>query len=281
MHDRSYGISGYQPTRHTPHVPEGGDPGQEPSTTQRAKDLFDRAKKTVNKTRSSAPRNPGPKWPLHKKILLVLTAIFVTGLFIIWFFLGEFRFLFWRAPSLTGFPFGNRTYIVLFQNNYELRPTGGFISNYAELTFSHGLYKGITFHDVYAEIDEHKTMEPPLVLSTLLDNENYAGHTFRDANFDPDFRLSKDELIHFYQLTNPEARIDGVVAVDFHFLENWVGIYDEVSIDGTTFTQQNLFESLSSLVSDIDRHDEEALATRKDIAAPLIKKLILKTFIFP
>ena len=275
MLDRSYGISGYQPTRRPPRVPEEGEEPEPPR--RRAKDLFDRAKKTVAKTRTSSKG----KWPLWKKIVAALLALFFAGLFLVWFFLGEFRFMFWRAPSFTGFPFGNRTYLVLFQNNYELRPTGGFISNYAELTFSHGVYTGMSFHDVYAEIDDHKEVEAPLVMSTLLDDGTYAGMTFRDGNFDPDFRLSKDELIELYQLTHEDARIDGVIAVDFHFLEDWVGMYDEVTVDGTSFTEGNLFESLSSIVSDIDRHDEEALATRKDIAAPLVEKLISKTLILP
>lgn len=275
--DRNYGISGYQPSKH-PSRPQPLQEGEEEVMVTRprvrAKDLFQRAKK------STIPVSRG-KWPLHKKILLALAALFFAGLFLVWFFLGEFRFLMWRAPSLTGFPFGTRTYIVLFQNNYELRPTGGFISNYAELTFSHGFYTGMTFHDVYAEIDEHDRVEAPLVMSTLLDNGDYSGETFRDANFDPDFRVSKDELIQFYQLTNPDAQIDGVLAVDFHFLEEWVGLFGSVTVEGTTFTQQNLFETLSALVSDIDHHDEEALATRKDIAAPLVEKLISKTLIFP
>ncbi len=220
--DRNYGISGYQPTRRPSH-PEPSADGQEEDFVKprvRAKDLFQRAKKTT----ISVSRG---KWPLHKKILLALAALFFAGLFLVWFFLGEFRFLMWRAPSLTGFPFGTRTYIVLFQNNYELRPTGGFISEYAELTFSHGVYTGLTFHDVYGEIDDHNEVEAPLVMSTLLDNGDYSGETFRDANFDPDFRLSKDSLIEFYQLTHPDAEIDGVLAVDFHFLEEWVGKYNK------------------------------------------------------
>lgn len=278
--DRNYGISGYQPSKR----PSQPDPLNEDEESMvkprvRAKDLFDRAKK-AGSTRSA--RTPRAKWPLWKKILLALAALFAACMFIVWFFLGEFRFMFWRAPAFTGFPFGNRTYLVLFQNNYELRPTGGFISNYAELTFSHGVYTGITFHDVYAEIDEHDFVEAPLVMSALLGNgADYAGETFRDANFDPDFRVSKDELVTFYQLTNPDVQVDGVLAVDFHFLEQWVGLYESVTVEGTTFTQNNLFETLSSLVSDIDRHDEEALATRKDIAGPLVQKLISKTLILP
>jgi len=214
-----------------------------------------------------------------KRVLHWAIGILAIGFFVTWLLLGSFRFMLWRAPAFTGFPFGSRTYVVLFQNNYELRPTGGFISTYGVLRFSHGVYKGIEFQDVYGEIDEHDYVEPPLVLSTLLDGEGYQGHTFRDANYNPDFTLAKDDLIEFYNLAYPDERVDGVIAADFHFLEKFVGLYEPVIVDGYELTEQNLFETLSTVVSDIDRHNEEALANRKGITAPLVKQLISKSLL--
>lgn len=249
MYDRTYGNSGYSPSRF-----------DEP----RREHAAPKAKKTV----SHKIRN----WTI---------AILAALLFVVWLCLGDFRFMMWRYPSLSGFPFGTRTYIILFQNNYELRPTGGFISTYGVLKFSHGLYAGLDFYDVYGTIDDHEFVEPPLVLSALLSGEGYQGHTFRDANFDPDFRISEEELIKFYEMTNPDVEVDGVIAADFTFLERLVGLYEPISIDDFSLTQENLFETLSAVVSDIDRHSEEALATRKDIAAPLVKKIIFKSIILP
>lgn len=231
-------------------------------------------------------RHPEPKPHTKRKtwqrtLLLWASVILGVILVITWLFLGDFRFMMFRYPALSGFPFGSRTYIVLFQNNYELRPTGGFISTYGELTFSHGVYTGIQFHDVYDTIDDHEYVEPPLVLSALLEDDNYVGHTFRDANYDPDFTISRDALIDFYQITNPETQIDGVIAADFTFLEWMVGRYEPMNIEGYELTQENLFETLSTVVSDIDRHSEEALAERKNITSPIVKKIISKTIIFP
>lgn len=254
MYDRTYGSSPYRPV----HALRSPEPHK-------------KAPDWMNKFKGWKPN----RW---LKGAMLLAALLLMGF---WFFLGDFRFLMFRYPSLSGFPFGNRTYLVLFQNNYELRPTGGFISNYAELTFSHGLYTGIEFHDVYAEIDEHPYVEPPLVLGTLLKGPNYQGHTFRDANEDPDFNISRDKLIEFYQLTHPDTRIDGVIAADFSFLEQWVAQYEPLTVDGRTLTEANLFETLSATISDVDLRDENALASRKDIAAPLANKLINKTLIFP
>jgi hypothetical protein len=267
MYDRSYGTSGYKPDpefqrpaarvnpAHAPHPPH---PAHTPHS-----------------------QKPALPWSRRKKLLYGLGFLFVLGFFLLYQFLGDFGFLLFRAPSLTGFPFGSRTYLVLFQNNYELRPTGGFISNYGVLHFSHGVYTGIDFHDVYGDIDNHDYVEPPLVLSTLLQGNGYSGHNFRDANDNPDFRLTKDQLIEFYNMTYPDQEIDGVLAVDFHFLEQFVGMYAPITVEGQTLTQQNLFQTLSSLASDVDRHSTDALAQRKDIATPLMKSLINKTVIFP
>jgi len=239
---------------------------------------------------SSTPRHeeqrrtvetPSPAQTKLRRFLKILGLCAGLILFAVWIWLGDFRFMMTRAPGFAGFPFGSRTYLVLFQNNYELRPTGGFISTYGELTFKGGFYTGIEFHDVYGEIDDHETIDPPLVLGTLLEDPNYTGHTFRDANFNPDFPSSANDLITFYKLINPDARIDGIVAVDFTFLENWLALYEPMQVGDLSLTSQNLFETLSNTVSDIDRHNEEALANRKNSAADIAKTLLSRTLYRP
>lgn len=251
MIDRGHGASGYTPTR------------------------FNEMKRKETVHRPKLPWNRKKKW-----LIAVMAIIFLMG-FSIWLLMGPFRFMFWRYAGFSGFPLGSRTYIVLFQNNYELRPSGGFISTYGELTFSNGFFTGIEFHDVYAEIDDHEYIEPPLILSALLSGEGYQGHTFRDANFDPDFNITRDALIEFYGLVYPETKVDGVIAADFTFLEQLLGLYEPLEVDGYELTEQNLFETLSSVVSDIDRHNEEALAERKNITSPIVKKIIFKSVILP
>lgn len=250
MIDRSYGSSGYIPTHH-----------------------YER------KAASASPHRI--KNPFFRKILKLFIGAILIALFLAWLLLGEFRFMLWRYPGFSGLPFGDRSYLVLFQNNYELRPTGGFISTYGILHFNNGFYNGLDFFDVYGSIDDHEYVEPPLILSALLSGEGYQGHTFRDANFDPDFRLSKDELVKFYQMTHPDEDVDGIFAIDFSFLERLVALYEPLEVEGYRLSESNLFETLSTVVSDIDRHSEEALAERKSITAPLVQKIITKTLILP
>jgi hypothetical protein len=260
-----YGQSGYKPANHN-----------KPTRTDRTKPAGQSARAHKPKSQS---RQKTEK--LFKRIAIWAGIAAAAAFFIVWLCLGDFRFMMWRYAGLSGFPFGDRNYVVLFQNNYELRPTGGFISTYGELTFQSGIFTGIEFHDVYGDIDDHEYIEPPLVLSALLEDENYIGHTFRDANYDPDFTLAKDDIIEFYQITNPDKDVDGIIAADFTFLEWMVERYEPLWVEGYELTSENLFETLSTVVSDIDRHNEEALAERKNITSPIVKKIISKTIILP
>jgi len=214
---------------------------------------------------------------IAKWIGIVLVGLILVAVIL----LKGFSFIITKLPSFTGFPFSSHNYLVLFQNNYELRPTGGFISTYGVLKFRHGIFWGIDFGDVYGDVADHPYVEPPKAMGQLLADKDYKGYTFRDTNFDPDFTVAKDEIIKFYNINHPEIKIDGVIAADFTALENLVALYEPLKIDDYEFTKQNLFESLSSIVSDIDRHDEETLAGRKNIASSIVKKVITRTVLLP
>lgn len=169
-------------------------------------------------------------------------------------------------------------YLLIFQNNYELRPTGGFISAYGvwDTPFD------VSFYDVYGEIDEHEYIDPPhYPMYELLYSETYGGYTFRDTNYYLDFRDSADEMIDFYKKTNLQAQIDGIIAIDFSMLEDLIGIYEPIKADGITLTANNLFETLEAEVSDINRHSEEEIGTRKDIMKKIVKKLVINAAFSP
>lgn len=174
---------------------------------------------------------------------------------------------------------GEKNYLVLFQNNYELRPTGGFISAFGILTMKNGFPVSFNFEDVYGTVDDHPYVEPPRPLGLLLAHPTYKGQTFRDANFYPDFSRSAAELETFLHKTRPFQKIDGVFAVDMAFLENWLDAVGKVNVDGTSFDAEHLLEQIENQVSDIDLHDLKALKERKMGVKVLAKKLVIKTFL--
>lgn len=218
----------------------------------------------------------------HKKILLtVFFALFFLVVFII-SVAGGLRVFFPYLGELTGLPFGQKNYLVVFQNNNELRPTGGFISSFALLQFTSGFPTKIKIEDVYGPIDDHDFLQPPYPMEKLLADKWYKGYTFRDGNYNPNFPDSAQELTRLYHITNPNQPIDGVIALNFHVLESLLDTLGPVDVEGKQLNKDNLFEELTNSVNNVDRHNLESLAQRKSILKPfsdaIIKKILLNPF---
>jgi len=88
-----------------------------------------------------------------------------------------------------------KTYLVLFQNNMEIRPTGGFIGSFGLLTFERGRLLDFEIQDVYFADGQLKGhVEPPAKLREFLGT---AGWYLRDSNWDPDFPASAERAAWF------------------------------------------------------------------------------------
>jgi len=204
---------------------------------------------------------------------MIVLGVF-SGLFILFYlWLGPLRFF---VNHYFGLTFFSKNYLVLLQNNYELRPGGGFITAYGNLDTLLGFPRGMAFHNSY-EIDTTGAVKAPYPQEDFLKNEWYQGYTFRDANWEADFPSAAKTLIDFYQKKFPGRDVDGLVVVNFSLIENLVDAFGGITLNGKTFTSQNLFTELELAVNNVDRHSEDALAGRKnilgDLAATLMGKL--------
>jgi hypothetical protein len=114
------------------------------------------------------------------------------------------------APDLLGAR-GPRTYLVLLQNQDEMRGSGGFISAVGTITVERGDITDMAIEDAYALDDLTKTypaapeplqlyMQAPITL-------------IRDSNWSPDFPTSAALAESLYNLTRGQ-RLDGVISVD-------------------------------------------------------------------
>src|SRR3989344_1625252 len=110
---------------------------------------------------------------------------------------------------------GTQSYLVLFQNSMELRPTGGFVGSVGKLTMVDGLVADFTIFDVY-ELDGQLRghVDPPDPIRTLLSQEHWY---LRDSNWDPDFFESGQRAAWFYEKETGQS-VDGVIAVTTAFV---------------------------------------------------------------
>lgn len=136
---------------------------------------------------------------------------------------------------------GKRRYLVLFENNAELRPTGGFIGSFGVATFEQGKLTGLDVQDVYSADGQLKGhVEPPPAIKQYLGEANWY---LRDSNFSPDFPVSAQRAAWFID-KELGLTIDGVIAVDLEFVKKVLTETGEVELPdfGETITADNLYE---------------------------------------
>ncbi|MFH0776613.1 MAG: DUF4012 domain-containing protein [Patescibacteria group bacterium] len=210
---------------------------------------------------------------LGKWIGLGLLAFFIVIVIFLELALGEFRALGLR--EITGFP-GARDYLIVFQNDAERRPSGGFITSFAILKFRFGIPL-FEFGNVYDPklIQPGSTPPDPLV-ADLLAGDFYPGHGFRDGNLDADFPTTAKELMRLYKLGYPDEDFDGVIAIDFTAFQNLAAKLSP-EIGG----EAGLFAALENQIQNIDLHDPDQIANRKNFLGDVAKNLIKKAFFHP
>jgi len=134
-----------------------------------------------------------------------------------------------------------KTYLMLFQNNTELRPGGGFIGNFGLLKFEEGKLKEIIVEDVYTVDGQLKEqIEPPKQLAQLLTVDNFY---LRDSNWNADFEANAT-LARDFLKKETGADVDGVIAIDLTFVANLLKATGPVKLAdyNEEITADNLFE---------------------------------------
>lgn len=113
-------------------------------------------------------------------------------------------------PEITAID-GKKSYLVLLQNNLEIRPTGGFIGSYAQFDFQNGRLSGIKVDDIYNLDGGLKdVIEPPFeIKNDLGQNRLY----LRDINFDPDFSTTARQAQSLYKKESGQD-VHGVFALN-------------------------------------------------------------------
>ncbi|MGQ9516630.1 MAG: DUF4012 domain-containing protein, partial [Anaerolineae bacterium] len=114
------------------------------------------------------------------------------------------------APALLGVGEA-RTYLVLVQNEDELRATGGFISGVALVKVQDGRVVELSFEDSYAVDDLRRPYPPPP--QPLRDFMAVEQLLFRDSNWSPDFPTTAEVAMTLYAM-GKGRQADGVIALD-------------------------------------------------------------------
>lgn len=172
---------------------------------------------------------------------------------------------------------GTRNYLVLLQNNMELRPTGGFIGSFAKVTFEGGKLKKLNVNDIYT-IDGQLAVrvEPPKEIKEDLGQNNFF---LRDSNWEPDFPTAARQAQWFYTKETGE-RVEGVVALDVSAIESLLAKTGSVELLDykEKITAENIFERA---VSHAELSFSPGSQAKKSFLTVLTNGILEKIFFLP
>ncbi|MDQ3008149.1 MAG: DUF4012 domain-containing protein [bacterium] len=201
--------------------------------------------------------------------------------------LTDYRPILEQLPAIAGSGGERRKYLILFQNDNELRPTGGFLTAYAIIYLEDGKVTPEKSDDIY-ELDKKfaQRLPIPTALGRYLTTERY--WNLRDMNVSPDFNKSMDQFLTNYKTVRGEPQdIDGVIAIDTHVLTELVEILGPVNVPGYgTFTAENdprcdcpnIIYELSNIIT---RPTPYLREDRKGILGPMMRELLTKFYTAP
>jgi len=144
-------------------------------------------------------------------------------------------------PEILGLDGKRREYLVLLQNEMEIRATGGFIGSYGILSFEEGRLISFDIKDVYEADGQLKGhVEPPEEIKKYLGE---AGWFMRDSNWQPNFPLATKDILWFFE-KETGRKVDGVIGVNLAVAKGMLDAVGEIYVPDfkEKVNKENLYE---------------------------------------
>lgn len=193
-------------------------------------------------------------------------------------------------PQILGYP-DKKTYLMIFQNDGELRATGGFMTAYAVLKLESGKFIPEKSDDIYSLDKKLKSrIKPPdpikkYLFSSDLNTGIVPYYYLRDMNFSPDFKVAMSTFKENYDKIPGEAKIEGIIALDTKVLTDLVKILGPIDVgDYGKFTVEpdKRCHNIPNIICELEYIVDEPLPTqsgnrKQSILGPMMKQILLKS----
>lgn len=184
------------------------------------------------------------------------------------------------APELLGGgKAGPQTYLILMQNEDELRPTGGFLTAVGLAVVKDGKLLSINIDSSDSnQIDDFSKPYPipPWQFEEFMNIEMFL---LRDANWFTDFPTTVSWVEYFYSYTRG-ASADGTITLDMHVIAEMLNVLGPVRVDGVNIpiSSENVREYLRSAEQappqGVDRNTWNRKQFIADLAQPILEKAL-------
>jgi hypothetical protein len=171
-----------------------------------------------------------------------------------------------------------KTFLILFQNNMELRPGGGYIGSFGILKVKNGKITKMETHDT-SNFDERipDGITPPYPIKETL---KVLSWKLRDSNFSPDFLVNAQKAEEFYKIGKGEETFDGIFAVNANVLTSFLKVTGPIEIPGFPgkYSSENALVDLEYQVEKAFYGQNINVRQRKEILGLFGKEIIKKVF---
>ena len=137
-------------------------------------------------------------------------------------------------PSIMGDDRAKK-YMVLFLNDKELRPGGGFITAYAYLNIDKALVKAEGSDNIY-DLDDTITNKPSAPEAIIKYLPLVDSFNLRDSNLSPDLPTSLLAFEDLYKLSPQYEPVDGYFTVNTRALSDVLSVLGPIEIEGVKYT---------------------------------------------
>jgi len=172
----------------------------------------------------------------------------------------------------------DKRYLLVFQNNAELRASGGFLGSYALVDLRDGKIRNLEVpgggsYDTEAGFKLKVAAPQPLWLVSPL-------WYFWDANWWPDWPTTAQNLMWFYEKSDGPS-VDGVISVTPTVMERLLEITGPIDLTaeyGLTIDANNFWETVQKITEqkNLQKTNPAAVADLATTSRPVISTLPLK-----
>ncbi|MBI2475573.1 DUF4012 domain-containing protein [Candidatus Uhrbacteria bacterium] len=187
--------------------------------------------------------------------------------------LSEFETLSGVATKILG-ENGTKRYLLVFQNNTEIRPTGGFMGSFAEIKVRDGILEQLNVpsggtYDLQGSLTRSLVAPKPLQLLK-------ARWEFQDANWFPDFPTSARQMMEFYNDAGGPS-VDGVIAINATYVAKLIGLLGPIEMpnyDRVIDEENFIFETQKIVEVEYDKEENRPKQFIGDLAPKLIERAL-------
>lgn len=182
-------------------------------------------------------------------------------------------------PYLAGYPEpGN--FLLIMQNNDELRPSGGFIGVFGLMKTENATIKSLATYDSYhldmpAVVSGKWSLQPPEPLAKYLKVKNWY---LRDANWSPDWPTSAKNIQKIYHgekaaISEESEDFNAVISFNPDFVAELFDITGPIMARGELYEKENFQELLQYSVEVSYLEEDISSWDRKDVINEILYEL--------